>query len=321
MPTTSAKFARQLQAEFVRESALSSFGEVGQFRALMNAFAGLKPTYFLEEFHGSKRQIYFDTSHPWQRPRARCELCDVLFVVYSTNGGFRVRMTLLQAKLSKEAHVTGSPASAGTIEHQVFKANFEQWNLLCARPPLIPTTVFDPPVDLLSGAQLPSVGTYGVFHQSAIGPVDLFYVSADCLTPDSTPAGPDTRLGKLKTIHGTPARRSIGSWDEVIYCPTSFHFAKSLYEFSIGTPVVSSSSGSRRVEYQPHYNWVRSVLAAHVTATGDNAPVARRLLANLGARGAIPQPDKVPTLIVLQNDAPINRCTDNSYPPIPSLFP
>lgn len=306
MPSPSVAFAKQLQSAFAGESASSAFTEVEQFRALIRAFSKLKPHFFLEEFHGFKRQVYFDTSHAWQRPRARCELCDVLFVVYSTNGGFGARMTLLQAKLSRETHTTGMAGSAGLIECQEFKANFEQWNLLSSRPPLIATTVFDPPPDLLSGALLPSVGTFGVFHQSPCGPVDLFYVSADCLSPASTPFGPDTRLGRLKTKHGGTALRTTGSWDEVTYCPTVFEFARALYELSIGTPVVFAASGNKRTEYQPHYNWVRSVLAAHVVATGENAPIARTLLADLGAQQNALEPDKVPTLVVIRSEAPVN---------------
>ena len=306
MPTSSVAFAKQLQAAFASESASSPFNEVEQFRALIRAFSGLKPQFFLEEFHGFKRQVYFDTSHPWQRPRARCELCDVLFVVYSTNGGFGARVTLLQAKLSRKTHATGLAASIGLIEHQEFKANFEQWNLLSSRPQLIATTVFDPPPDLLSGALLPSVGTFGVFHQSPYGSVDLFYVSADCLSPASAPTGPDTRQGRLTTNHGRTARRTTASWDEVTYCPSVFDFAQALYEITIGTPVVFAASGAKRTEYQPHYNWVRSVLAAHVGATGANSPIARALLADLGARQDTPELDKVPTLVVIRSEAPVN---------------
>ena len=306
MTASSVAFAKQLQSAFAYESGRSAFTEVDQFRALIRAFSGLKPHFFLEEFHGFKRQVYFDTSHSWQRPRARCELCDVLFVVYSTNGGFGARVTLLQAKLSRETHATGLAASSGLIERQEFKANFEQWNLLCARPALIATTVFDPPPDLLSGALLPSVGTFGVFHQSPSGPIDLFYVSADCLAPTTTPPGPDTRHGRLMTRHGGASQRITGSWHEVTYSPTVFHFAQALYELSIGTPLVLAASGGTRTEFQPHYNWVRGVLAAHVGAAGANSPIASALLADLGPPQDTLEPNKVPTLIVLRSEAPLN---------------
>jgi hypothetical protein len=309
MPTPSVAFARHFQNAFLRESSSSTFTEVEQFRALMRAFSSMKPTFYLEEFHGFKRQVYFDTTHVWQRKRARCELCDVLLIVYSTTGGFSVRMTLLQAKLSRKAHTTASSVSAGQIEPQDFKGNFEQWNLLSARPALIATTVFDPPPALLSGALLPSVGSFGVFHKLPSRQVDLFYVSADCLSPTSTPPRPDTRLGRLATKHGGPAQRTVGSWSEVAYCPTALDFARSLYELSIGTPVVFSSSTGGRTEYEPHYGWVRSVLAAHVSAAGDNSPIARALLDDLGTSQSLPELSKVPSLVILRSESPVNGPT------------
>lgn len=302
MPTSSSNFARLFQAAFARESISSPFTEVEQFRALMRAFASLKPKFYLEEFHGFKRQVYFDTSYPWQRSRARCELCDVLLIVYSTTGGFSMRMTLLQAKLSRAIHNTGLLALAGQVEPQEFKGNFEQWNLLSARPQLIATTVFDPPPDLLSGALLPSVGTFGVFHQLNSGPVDLFYTSADCLLPTTLPPGPDSRIGKLSTVHGKVALRTIGPWTEVTYCPSALDFARSLYELSIGTPVVFESSASGRTEYQPHFNWVRGVLASHIAVSGANSTIARALLSDLGSLVNLPDPSKVPSLVVLRSD-------------------
>jgi hypothetical protein len=302
-PIPSAIFANCLQSAFTSESSSSPFTEVGQFRALMRAFADLKPHFFLEEFHGFKRQVYFDTSHLWQRPRARCELCDVLLVVYSTRSGLDARMTLLQAKLSRQTHVTGLSASTGIIEPQEFKANLEQWSLLSARPPLIATTVFRPPSDLLSRALLPSVGTFGVFHRSTSGPVDLFYIAADCLTPASTPIQPDTRIWNLKTIVGSPVHRHSGSLVEVTYCPTLLEFARSLYKLSIGTPVVLTSHLTGRTKYQPHYDWVASVLAAHLSASGQNAPAARELMQELGTPQAMPDAGVVPSLVILRSDA------------------
>jgi hypothetical protein len=308
MHTQSVAFAKRLKSVFGHESASAPFTEVGQFRALIRAFAGLKPHFYLEEFHGFKRQVYFDTSLAWQRKRARCELCDVLLIVYTTNGGFDVRMTLLQAKLSREKHIVGLTTSAGRIERQAFKANFEQWSLLCERPVLIPTTVFDPPPDLLSGALLPSVGTFGVFHRLTSGLVDLFYICADCLEPASRPVKADTRFGKLITKYGNPDQRFAGSWNEVTYCSTIFDFARSLYELSIGTPVLHVS-GVERTEYQPQYNRVRSVLTAHIEATDRDAIVARNLLENLEMKQDSPRLDKVPTLIVLRSEAKLNKLT------------
>lgn len=306
MSIPSSVFAKQLKSAFAIESGVSVFNEVGQFRALMRAFSSLKPQFYLEEFHGFKRQVYFDTPFQWQRARARCELCDVMFVVYSTNGGLAVRMTLLQAKLSRETHITGLKVHAGMVEPQEFKGNFEQWSLLSSRPPLIATTVFDPPSRLLSGALLPSVGTFGVFHKAISGPVDLFYVCADCLEPASLPLGPDTRHGKLKTKDGLSSLRTLGKWDEVTYCSSVFDFAKALYEMKIGTPILYEISGGERSEFQPHYDWVRSILASHRESVEGQSPILSTLLESLPERQDAPKPGKVPTIVVLRTEVPIN---------------
>lgn len=180
MPSSAASFSLSFKNAFQKATSVAPFKEVDLFRAMMNAFGTLRPKFYLEEFHGFKRQVYFDTSHTWMRPRARCELCDVLFVTYSTNGGFEVRMTLLQAKLSRQTHTTSSASYAGKVEPQVFEGNFEQWDLLRGRPTLIPTTVFVPPPTLLSSALLSSVGTFGVFIAAPAGTWTFF---TQLLTP------------------------------------------------------------------------------------------------------------------------------------------
>lgn len=230
----------------------------------------------------------------------------MLLIVYSITGGISIRMTLLQAKLSRESHTTGLAANAGFVEAQDFKANYEQWNLLSARPPLIETTVFSPPHDLLSGSILPSVGSFGIFHELSPKVVDLFYASADCLNPTNTPAGPDTRHGRLSTTHGIRARRQIGPWAEVTYCPNSLDFAKSLYDLAIGTPILFSQAGGMRTEYQPHFNWALGILASHIAASGDNLPVARTLLSDMGSPASLTEPEGLPSVVVIRSETPVD---------------
>lgn len=302
MPSLAAAFSLSFQGAFQKAASVAPFKEVELFRAMMDAFGSLKPTFYLEEFHGFKRQVYFDTSHPWMRPRARCELCDVLLVTYSTTGVFEVRMTLLQAKLSRQTHITNSAAYAGKVEPQVFEGNFEQWDLLRRRPTLIPTTVFVPPPSLLASAVLPSVGTFGVFHRSASGKVDLFYASADTLSAAAVPKGLNGRYGKLTTAAGTPAARFISGWGEATYCPSAAEFAASLYKLQIGTPILTVASGTPRVEHRPQLDWVRRVLASHLAANGDNSRVARELLSDLGNAAPLPEAADVPSVIVLRGE-------------------
>ena len=272
----------------------------------------MKRRFYLEEFHGFKRQVYFDTSHNWQRSKARCELCDVLFVVFSTTGGFSMRTTLLQAKLSRETHAAGLTTHVGRIERQEFKGNYEQWDLLCARPAIEATTVFDPPMHLLSGAVLSTVGTFGVFHQAPTGLVDFFYISADCLSPSATPTRPDTRIGRLLSTHGGPSKRSSGPWTEVTYCPTALSFAKSLYEMTIGTPVVHAPVGGKRRDYQPHSDWVRGILTSYLSTTVGDSTVARDLLAYLG-RANLPDTAKVPSLVLLRSEQPVEGASTDGF--------
>lgn len=310
MTSAAEIFAKSFQAAFDAESGTSDFTEVDQFRAMMRAFGSLSPSFYVEEFHGFKRQIYFDTTHAWLRPRARCELCDVLIVAYSTTGGIAARMTLLQAKLSRDTHLTGTATHSGKVEPQVFKGNYEQWHLLSGRPSLIPTTVFSPPVDLLSSAILPSVGTFGVFHRKPTGTIDMFYATADSLTPASVPTGPNERLGKLATIAGQPNRRIIASRSEATYCASSRDFAKDLYQLQVGTPIYEAHAGAAPRRHEPQANWVRGVLASHLAESDINSRVARSLLSELGDSDPLPVGAEIPSVVVLQSDQPIDRLID-----------
>lgn len=302
MPSSAASFSLSFQSAFQKAASIAPFKEVDLFRAMMNSFGTLKPKFYIEEFHGFKRQVYFDTSHPWMRPRARCELCDVLFVTYSTTGRFEVRMTLLQAKLSRQSHITNSSAYAGKVEPQFFEGNLEQWGLLSGRPTLIPTTVFVPPASLLASAVLPSVGTFGVFHRCATGNVDLFYATADTLNAAAIPKSPNGRYGKLVTAAGAPAARFISGWGEATYCPSAVEFAASLYKLQIGTPILAAAPGTPRIEHRPQLDWVRAVLTSHLAAIGNNSGVARELLSDLGDGAPLPEGADVPSVIVLRGE-------------------
>ena len=302
MSSSATTFSLSFQSAFQKAASAVPFKEVDLFRAMMDAFGSLKPKFYLEEFHGFKRQVYFDTSHPWMRPRARCELCDVLFVTYSTAAGFEVRMTLLQAKLSRQTHITNSAGYKGKVEPQVFAGNFEQWDLLRGRPNLVPTTVFVPPPALLASAVLPSVGTFGVFHRGISGNVDLFYATADTLNAAVIPKGPNGRYGKLATVAGAPAARSIWGGGEVTYCPSAVEFAASLYKLQIGTPILRVAPGSPRVEHRPQLDWVQGVLASHLATNGNNSRILRELLSDLGDAPPLPEDAYIPSVIVLRGE-------------------
>lgn len=297
------KFALELQTAFIENSAKAAFAEIAQFRALMNSFASLQPSFPIEEFHGSRHQIYFDTSKPWlPRKRARCELCDLLVVAYSKVDGLQVKMTLLQAKLSHSRYPQIGSAGLKGVDHLSFPANFEQWDLLANRPLLIPTTVFAPPPKLLKDATVPSIGSYGVFHKDGDGDVDFFYASADCIAPVGTPTG---AKGRLQTSVSVPRTRTVVGQTDITYCSSAFLFAYSLYRMEIGTPVISTASTGTVTRHAPLADWLQSALAASIRTLSPNSGLALELLSELPGRdeqaGAMGVP--VPSMLVLKGES------------------
>lgn len=290
-------FAKALHKEFLLRSSSAAFGEIAQFRALQDAFGALTPAFEVEEYHGAKRQVYFDTTQPGLRPRARCELCDLVVISYSTSGPPEVRLMLLQAKLSKKSHM--SLCSSPGIHHLAteFQANFEQWNLLAARPTLLPTKTFAPPPDLLKAAIVPSIGAFGVFHRSSSGHIDMFYASADTLTPAGLTK---TKYGKLTTTKCKNIRTFKGFLDAPVCC-CLLTFGKALFELRLGTPVVSTGIGSQVIRHEPLVSFVREVLSSYVRGVGTNSLRAREVLSLLGEPDepvAAGQP--TPSLIILK---------------------
>lgn len=299
MTTSAAKFAAAFEARFRAETSSSPFNEIEQFRAMMRSFGSLRPKFYLEEFHGFKRQVYFNTVHPWMRDRARCELCDILLIIYGTNGGLSVRMSLLQVKLSRTEHFTSDPSYTGKIEPQTFSGNYEQWDLLSRRPKIEPTTVFVPPPDLLSSATLSTIGTFGIFFKNRPGVIDLFYAAADCLTPDTLPRGPKARLGKLKTVTG-PATRQVNGWNEATYCPSAYDFAHALFQLEIGNPIFEKSAAGISFEQKTQLNWARAIMTSHLAESSDSAPITRALLEEIGSSDPLPKDSVIPSLLVLR---------------------
>lgn len=287
-------FAHSLQTEFHKRSSVARLWEVDQFRALREAFGALKPRFKVEEYHGARRQVYFNTSQPWLRTRARCELCDLLIISYSPAPVAQVRLMLLQAKLSRESHPgLCSPTGAFHSSTQ-FVANFEQWDLLSSRPRLDPTGVFAPPPDLLHSAIVPSVGAFGVFHVTGRGNVDMFYASADTLQPVGHPS---KRYGKLATAATAPIRH-FGSYADVPACCCLATFGEALFELKLGTPVVSTRAAD------PVVFFVKSVLATYLREAGADSLLAREIASLVGPLPeAAPSGDSLPSLVLLQGAA------------------
>ena len=93
--------------------------EVHCFQSLSKAIS-LNTTCYSKEFHGTKFLVKFKPKRPNpHRSCAHCELCDVLYIVFSKND---VRISFIQAKREYSPLKTTSSLK--------FTANLEQWELL-----------------------------------------------------------------------------------------------------------------------------------------------------------------------------------------------
>lgn len=261
----------------------------------MGAFGALKSSFQVEEYHGAKRQVYFDTSHSWLRPRARCELCDLLIISYSVAPVAQVRLMLLQAKLSRESHpglCSRKPARSFSTQ---FAANFEQWDLLSSRPRLDPTGAFSPPPYLLQSAIVPSVGAFGVFHVTARGNVDMFYASADTLLPVGHPT---KKYGKLTTT-ATTSLRYFNGYADVPTCCCLATFGEALFELKLGTPVSTTKKGD------PVAQFVGSVMATYLREVGQDSLMARQIEDLIGPLTDVqPFSESLPSLVLIEGAEP-----------------
>lgn len=297
---TSKQFAADLRKEFFKYSSSADFAEIAQFRALQSAFGALKPKFQVEEYHGTRRQVYFDTTQPWLRPRARCELCDLLIISYSTSGRIEVRLMLLQAKLSRNTHGNLCCPSTG-LHHKPtqFRGNYEQWDLLSARPRLDPTSVFAPPPDLLRNALVPSIGTFGVFHRLSSGSIDMFYASADTLQPAGIPTG---QYGKLTTTLA-PRRRIFSGFQDNPLCCCLFTFGKSLFELHLGSPVISKTVTGDVIINEPLASFARGILSSYLRETAESSALAPEVLELIGdSSDHTDSNEPLPDLIILKGN-------------------
>ena len=223
-------------------------GEVSLFRALIEAFNSLGPNTLAREFHGQRHQVTFQQCRGAGRDRPRCEICDLLIIQYPDKKPENARLTFNQAK------VTLNPILGGKNSGK-FSANLEQWDLLANRPIISPaTTTFNPPDHLLSGALLPSVGSFGVFYPKN-GSYDFAYFIAELLHPVKNNA---SRSGTLKWIHRINKCRNIKGYPEMVgaSCLKTFGFA--LQQGVVGTPVkhyLNQSSGAKKF-----VGWLEKIL-------------------------------------------------------------
>jgi hypothetical protein len=253
-----ATFGDMLEADFFHRMAnLSGLGEINLFNCLMESLKSQSPKFAVESYHGSSKQVSFKPFVPWdRRERARCELADLLIVWFPDNPADNVRITFLQAKYERKKVIKPSM--------HAYSANLEQWDLLANRPE-IDGVGFSVPPDLLSGATLPSIGSFGFFYHSN-AKIELYYSSADCLCVPA-PHG-NRRYYKLKARSNIRAiRASQAGIAECVRADNLHDFGDALYAGLIGSPVNDCS-----------VNWLLSVLSGLANRGGLANELIKHLL-------------------------------------------
>lgn len=253
------------------------FYETHLFRALTNAITSLSPRFLIEEYHGSTHQVAFGGHGGWARDIARCELSDLLIITFTHKPKIRGRMTFLQAKrsLSKFCICCHYPEFNLPLE-VAFRANLEQWDLLNRRPFIIGIPPFDPPPELLSGALLASIGSFGVFHRRQDKSVGFLFASADTLSPTGQPV---RKHGNLEVLAG-PSKRSVHGYEEMRLACCIQIFGLGLFGLKIGTPFdydkfVSITDNAYRKRIR---SWLGGIIRGHILRTDEGRPGALSLL-------------------------------------------
>lgn len=274
-------FGQKLREEFSVRANAAAFKEIPQFRALQDAIQASSGPFAVEELHGTRSHVRFSGSFPWTVSPACCELSDMC-IVWFKSAPPQARMTLLQAKRSHKKHSLCHPSQTALLED--FYGDSTQWYLLSQRPAIRGRhACFCPPTDLLSGAFLPSIGSFGVFHELPSGKKSFFFVSAAKI------AGPSTKGShKQLTAMAPKPIEVIAGFKEQQWTCCAYTFGYALYSGLIGTPIhpmpAIVPSGV------PRGREVIEWLAASATSLthGDLGPVARSFFAQFDV--ALPQP-------------------------------
>lgn len=270
-------FAISLDQEFRKRTRKKKAGEVFLFRQLQQSFSKLSGKFHIEEFHGTKNQVRFSGVGSWGRGNnARCELSDLLIVTFSKSPKLNIRLTFLQAKYENKKIINSLQTN--------FKANLEQWDLLSRRPDIVGLGNFNPPKNLLSGALLPSVGTFGFFYNTGKN-YQMLYSIANNLKPLTNKYSQRSgRLGLICSCCCNPI--SFLPYRECQIATSIFDFAFCLYKGLIGTPIEHQVDGIT-LETRDIRNWLGNVLLSLISdpqIKKNETPVAKELLGLLDAK-------------------------------------
>jgi hypothetical protein len=258
--------------------------EVPLFRTLQTAIRHFSRYAEVEEYHGSVSQVEFTppahASYNWTRPNPKCELADLLIVVFTTRDTPSIRLTLFQAKSERNWR------SPDLSDLPWFKGNLEQWDLLSRRPQISGAySTFSPPRGLLHDAVLPSVGSFGFFfRRSANSDYNLYYTRASSLQPTFNYAN---RHGGRLIVSDPNLYNEQHGYAEACRANSICSFGALLHSHLIGTPIHPDADqyndeASRRIR-----NWlVNSVRQAveekGIETGGEGIEVGQRFLETYG---------------------------------------
>lgn len=199
--------------------------EIKQFTALVNAFNDSPKSSAAYIYHGSFCQVSFSGFPGLTRQNPRCELADVLFISYTDK---ELRISFLQAK----SVCTSRP-------FPLVIANTEQYAVLSKRPPITKWFGQELNKDILSGAFLKSIGSFGVFYPKLNNSrVGFHYVSADLIKAKNIKKGKKYKRANLfvKRLIG----RSCNNFFERTTAFCIADFGAALFDMQIGSPIQKS---------------------------------------------------------------------------------
>lgn len=263
--------------------------EIPLFRAFQDSLLALSNKFQIEEYHGNSHQVLYTGPGTFARKYARCELADLMVLVYSPISK-QARLTYLQAK-SERAQM--NPYTGGP-----FSANLEQWFLLSKRPHINGVGAFKPPSNLLFDAVLPSIGSFIFFYKDRPGKFQTYYTSADML---SLCGNYSQRYGKLCNPKAMPPPSSV--YQECKIALDNYEFSKNLYTLKIGTPVIHPAP-----QWQLARTWLAATLkACQATgaAAGKNSSLIPELLELLSSADQVASSDQfgAKSMIIIKSEA------------------
>lgn len=208
----------KIDTHFASHSSITD-GEVELFRLLAKSICKYSKSVFIDETHGKVANVKYQSVKKKQKP---CEISDLLIVIYCPRDN-AFRATFWQAK--KETNSKWN-LHKGVSDFD-FKGQFNQWELLAYRPLIEGVGKFKPHAKVLSDANSPSIGSFGVFYEKS-GRVEVNYSVAEMVTAHTLACHPKMSINyRLE---------NYTYWEnEVIVTKSLLEFLSSIESFQIGS--------------------------------------------------------------------------------------